>query len=138
MTEFTSFVSTVPPTEQDDSAVKAACECLDRFTACFNACDTIGMDSELHFPHVMFSGASRLDWTEPGQHPENFFVALKESGWHHTRSESKDPILVSQDKVHFVVTYSRRNSADEVLSMHKNLWVVIRTAERWRICLRSY
>jgi len=40
--------------------------------------------------------------------------------------------------VHFVVTYGRRNSADEALSMHKNLWVVIRTAERWRICLRSY
>jgi len=138
MTEFISFVSTAPLAEQDCSAVEAASECLERFTAYFNACNTIGMDSELHFPQVMFSGASRLDWTEPGRHPENFFVALKESGWHHTRYESKDPILVSEDKVHFVVTYSRRNSADEVLSMHKNLWVVIRTDERWKICLRSY
>jgi hypothetical protein len=138
MTEFISFVSTAPLAGQDCAAVEAASECLDKFTACFNACDTIGMDGELSFPHVMFSGASRLDWTVPGQHPENFFVALKESGWHHTRYESKEAILVSQDKVHFVVTYSRRDSADEVLSMHKNLWVVIRTGERWRICLRSY
>ena len=138
MTEFNSFVSTAPLAEPDCSAVEAASECLERFTAYFNACNTIGMDSELHFPHIMFSGTSRLDWTEPGQHPENFFAALKESGWHRTRYESKEPILVSRDKVHFVVTYSRRNSADEVLSMHKNLWVVIRTGERWKICLRSY
>lgn len=138
MTEFISFVSTPSIREQDRSAVEAASECLDRFTACFNACDAVGMDAELGFPHVMLSGASRLEWERPGQHPENFFVALKESGWHHTRYESKDPILASQDKVHFVVTYSRRNAADEVLSMHKNLWIVIRTDARWKICLRSY
>jgi hypothetical protein len=138
MTEFISFVSPVPIAEQDSSPLAAASECLDRFTAYFNACDAIGMDGELYFPHVMFSGASRLEWKEPGQHPENFFVTLKESGWHHTCYESKVPILVSQDKVHFVVTYSRRNPADEVLSLHKNLWIVIRAGERWQICLRSY
>lgn len=104
MTEFISFVSTAPLVEQGCSAVVAASECLERFTAYFNACDTIGMDGELHFPHVMFSGTSRLDWMEPGQHPKNFFAALKESGWHHTHYESKEPVLVSQDKVHFIVT----------------------------------
>lgn len=138
MTEFISFVSTAPLEKQDFSVVEAASECLDRFTAHFNACNAAGMDSELYFPHIMLSGASRLDWREPGQHPENFFVALKESGWHHTCYESKEPVLVSQDKVHFVVTYSRRNSANEVLSVHKNLWVVIRAGEKWQICLRSY
>lgn len=138
MTEFINFVSTTPPEEQDFSAVRAASECLDRFTACFNACDTVGMDAELYFPHTMLSGASHLEWKRPGQHPENFFAALKKSGWHHTRYESKDPILVGQDKVHFLVTYSRRNAASEVLSMHQNLWIVIRTDEIWKICLRSY
>lgn len=138
MTEFISFVSTPPLAEHDRTAVEAASASLDRFTARFNACDTMGMDAELHFPHVMLSGASRLDWIEPGQHPENFFVALKASGWHHTRYESKEPILASQDKVHFLVTYSRRSATGDVLSMHKNMWIVIRTDAGWKICLRSY
>lgn len=138
MTEFFDFVSAAAVSERDEAMVEAASDCLDRFTECFNACDAIGMDGELHFPHVMLSGASRLDWLQPGQHSADFFTALKNSGWNHTRYESKEPVLVSQDKVHFVVTYSRRNSDGDVISMHKNLWILVRASGRWRICLRSY
>jgi hypothetical protein len=59
MSEFVAFVSAQPPAEQEDAMVQAASECLDRFTAYFNACDLIGMDGELHFPHVMLSGSNR-------------------------------------------------------------------------------
>ena len=62
MASFVNFVSTAPATEPDSAAVQAASDCLDRFTACFNACDTSGMDGELHFPHLMLSGATRLEW----------------------------------------------------------------------------
>jgi hypothetical protein len=138
MTDFLNFVSSSHSATSEDETVQSASECLDRFTEFFNACDTNGMDGELHFPHVMFSGSSRIEWLEAGQHPSDFFECLKASGWHHTRYESKEPVLVSQDKVHFVVTYSRRRSTEEVLSVHKNLWIVTRLNGRWGICVRSY
>lgn len=138
MRSFINFVSTPTATEPYGEAVQAASECLDRFTACFNACDTSGMDGELHFPHLMLSGTLRLEWLDAGQHPTDFFAQLKAIGWQHTRYESKEPLLASHDKVHFVVTYSRVGAAGTVLSTHTNLWIVTRDAGKWGICLRSY
>lgn len=138
MDDFIQFVSAGADELGADEQVAAASACLERFTDCFNACDSAGMDRELHFPHVMLSGADRVEWTSPGQHPKNFFESLKATSWHHTRYESKEPVLVSQHKVHFVVVYSRRDAQDEVLSMHRNLWIVIWREGRWGIGLRSY
>lgn len=138
MSDFSKFVEPQQSEEPEDQLIQAASECLDRFTAFFNACDTNGMDAELHFPHVMLSGSERLNWPQAGQHPSDFFEKLRETGWHHTRYEVKEPVLVSRDKVHFVVTYSRRNTGGDVLSMHKNLWIVTRVTGKWGISLRSY
>ena len=59
------------------------------------------MDAHLHFPHVMFSGAERLIWEQPGQLPTGFFDELRQTGWAKTVYEEKQPILVSPEKVHF-------------------------------------
>jgi hypothetical protein len=112
--------------------------CLDAFTACFNAQDAAGMDSHLHFLHVMFSGAQKLVWGAPGQLPLDFFEKLLASGWRRTLYESKEPILVSADKVHFRIIYSRRDTDDAILSLHENVWFVTRVAGKWGIALRSY
>jgi hypothetical protein len=121
MPNLIDFASTLRSTEARSAAVQAASDCLDRFAACFNACDTSGMDGELHFPHLMLSGATRLRWPEAGQHPADFFAQLTVTGWHHTRYESKEHFLARHDKVHFVVTYSRVGAAGNVLSTHTNL-----------------
>jgi hypothetical protein len=138
MSDFAKFVKSQKSEEPEAELVRAASECLDRFTAFFNACNANGMDGELHFPHIMFSGSERLDWPEAGQHPASFFEKLRATGWHYTQYEGQDAILVSRDKVHFVVTYSRRNKNGDVLSMHKNLWIVTRVSGKWGISLRSY
>ena len=138
MSEFSKFIEPQHSEELDAELIQAASMCLDRFTAFFNACDTDGMDDELHFPHVMLSGSERLIWREAGQHPFDFFAKLQASGWHHTQYETKEPVLVSRDKVHFVVTYSRRNKSGGILTMHKNLWIVTRVSGKWGISLRSY
>ena len=138
MTEFSRFVAPAASAQSDDTLIRDASACLERFTQAFNACDVQGMDRELHFPHVMYSGAERLVWPQAGQHPLNFFEDLKATGWAETRYEFRNPVLVSQDKVHFVVGYSRRNAQGQVLSMHSNLWIATRVAGRWGIALRSY
>lgn len=129
------------PTQNDDSAaelIAGAAACLEVFTACFNAKDATGMDAHLHFPHVMFSGAEQLIWTEPGQLPKDFFDKLLETGWAETVYEEIQPVLVSPNKVHFRVRYSRQGLDGRVLTQHENIWFVTRVAGRWGIALRSY
>lgn len=138
MSDLHQLVQPRPSPECDAELVREASACLDRFTAAFNACHLQGLDDALHFPHVLLCGAQRLDWQEPGQHPVDFFEKLRLTGWHHTRYEIKEPVLVSPDKVHFVVTYVRCDKADVVLSRHRNLWIVTRISGRWGIVLRSY
>ena len=122
----------------DPDAVAGASRCLDQFTAAFNACNLAGMDAELHFPHVMISGAETLIWDGPHQHPVDFFQRLKSTGWASTRYESKVPVWASQNKVHFLVTYTRRADTGAELSRHTNLWIVVQQNGVWGISLRSY
>lgn len=138
MTDFLDFVSRSGIAASAPHVIGPASACLDRFTAHFNACDLVGMDAELHFPHVLVSGADVVIWDAPGQHPGDFFDRLRASGWRETRYETKEPVLASEDKVHFVVSYTRRGAGGEVLSTHRNLWIVTRKSGRWGIALRSY
>lgn len=138
MRSFLSFVSKTVDSSIDLDAVEEASGCLDQFTAAFNALDLVGMDAQLHFPHVMISGADTLIWDVPNQHPSDFFQRLKSTGWSSTRYESKVPVLSSQNKVHFLVTYTRRSDTDEELSRHTNLWIVVKQNDTWGISLRSY
>jgi ribosomal protein S18 acetylase RimI-like enzyme len=135
---FAGLVQPAPGDEVEAALIAGASACLDRFTACFNAADTAGMDRELQFPHTLLSGAEYVLWTEPGQHPENFFAQLRATGWQLTQYEAREPALVRRDKVHFVLTYSRRDESGRVLSLHKNLWIVTQLDGRWGIALRSY
>jgi hypothetical protein len=111
-------------------AVREAGACVERFAAAFNAANLEAMDAELHFPHTV--------WAGPGNISSALFEGLSSSGWAFTQLESKTPVLASADKVDFLVTYTRRTGTNEVLSTHRNLWVVVRSAGRWGISLRSY
>ena len=152
MSSFLSFVSTTSDYSIDPGVVEEASCCLDQFTEAFNALNLAGMDAQLHFPHVMISGAETLLWDGPNQHPSDFFQRLKSTGWASTRYESKVPVLVSQNKIHFsqnkihfsqnkihfLVTYTRRSDRDVELSRHANLWIVVKQNDEWGISLRSY
>lgn len=138
MSDYAKFFKPIPGGECAADLIAAAEACLEGFTACFNAKDAEGMDAHLHFPHVMFSGAEQVVWEKSGQLPANFFDELRETGWAKTVYEEKQPILVSRDKVHFRVRYTRRTIDGHVLSEHENIWFVTRIAGRWGVALRSY
>lgn len=125
----------VPASSQ---AVAEAMACLDRFTHAFNACDAAAMDAELHFPHVMLAASEVRVWNHPGQHPADLFSTLRKIGWDETRYESRHPLLATSDKVHFLVTYTRRRSDASILSEHTNLWIVSVVNGKWGISCRSY
>jgi hypothetical protein len=138
MSNYTAFFRPIASGESEAETIAAAEACLEGFTACFNARDRAGMDMHLHFPHVMFSGAERLVWEKPGQLPESFFDELTATGWARTVYEEKEAVLVSPDKVHFRVRYTRRGVDGSVLTEHENIWFVTRIEGHWGIALRSY
>lgn len=138
MFDLNSFVNRQSIQLNNDDLIREATSCLDRFTAAFNACDTMGMDNELHFPHYMHSGSEMLIWNTAGQHPSDFFEQLKKSGWSSTRYIGKNSVLVSEDKVHFVVDYIRCDIQEQIVSHHSNLWIVTKVKNKWGIALRSY
>ncbi|QIL79566.1 hypothetical protein G7047_06355 [Diaphorobacter sp. HDW4A] len=138
MSNFLAFVSETSDIALDSDIVKEASNCLDEFTDAFNALDLAGMDARLHFPHVMISETETLIWETSGQHPVDFFSRLQGTGWKSTRYESKVPVLASMNKVHFLVTYTRRAVSGEERSRHINLWIVVKRNNVWGISLRSY
>lgn len=138
MNSLLSFVSETSDSSIDQDIAEEASHCLDRFTEAFNLRDVAGMDAQLHFPHVMISESNTLLWDTPDQHPSDFFHRLISTGWASTRYESKVPVLTSKNKVHFLVTYTRRSGTDVELSRHTNLWIVVKQNDVWSISLRSY
>lgn len=138
MSDFLKLVSASSTTAAHESVIEQASQCLDRFTDAFNACDADAMDLQLAFPHLMLSGAHRLEWSSAGQLPADFFDALKAQGWSRTRYLSKTPVLASDVKVHFAVRYTRESATGEILSVHENLWIAILDEGRWKIAVRSY
>ena len=71
------FINPEPIPTSSQELVQEASLCLDRFTAAFNTCDTERMDTELHFPHCMYSGSELMIWNSAGQHPSDFLKNLK-------------------------------------------------------------
>lgn len=126
------------PDRSDCSSTVQARACIQRFADAFNAGDLAGMDAELNFPHTMLSGAHRLEWAAPGQLPGDFFRSLRATGWGRSHTESITPVLASDDKVHFLMDYTRRTAEGKVLDRYQNLWIVTRSAGHWGIALRSY
>lgn len=128
------------PDEADEAVMIAeAARCIERFTERFNARDLAGMDSFLHFPHVILSGEQLVIWEEPGKLPTSFFDDLASAtGWARTSYKRKDAVLVNPRKVHLVVEYTRDRVDGSIASNHCNLWIVTLENGRWGIKQRSY
>lgn len=132
------FVGLIPQANGGDDAARQAIECVEAFTARFNARDLAGMDGLLHFPHAILSGEKLIVWDHPGQHAATFFDELVATGWHRTTYRDKRTALATSSKVHLVVEYSRDDVAGNPLSVHHNVWIVTLEGSRWGIKLRSH
>ena len=130
----------VPPADGagEEAVVAAAIACIDAFTDCFNDGDLAGMDALLHFPHVILSGETFVVWEGPGRLSAAFFEELRATGWRRSTYHGKGVVLVSPNKVHLLVDYSRDRGDGGEISRHRNLWIVTCEGGRWGIKVRSY
>jgi hypothetical protein len=129
-----------PPHDRDDheTIIRDALATIDAFAARFNARDLVGMDSLLHFPHLILSGEKLVVWDGPGQVDPDYFAELAESGWGRSVYHEKKPLLVSARKVHLLVDYTRNRADGSTMSRHQMLMIVTCENDFWGIKQRSY
>jgi hypothetical protein len=124
--------------EPNECFVEGAIKCLDNFGDQFNAENLEGMDDFLHFPHYLLSGNELIEWKTRGQLPASFFDDLHEQGWKRTVYRCREVILVSPDKVHFRMKYTRERDEGTIITEHENIWILIYKNNKWGIVFRSY
>lgn len=116
----------------------AAIACIEAFTERFNACDPVGMDATLHFPHLILADEHLVIWKGPGQLAADYFDELAATGWARSAYHAKQVVLASTKKVHLLVDYSRDRADGTQISRHQNLWIVTLQDGRWGLKQRSY
>ena len=125
--------------KKDESKyIQEALVCLDKFGAAFENEDIEGMDACCHFPHYLLSGNEVICWQNKGQITKDFFEQLKKKGFKRTVVTKREPILVCENKVHFLYSYERVDVFGNVMSQHHNIWIVTLKEGKWGIQVRSY
>lgn len=111
---------------------------LDSFLAAFNAQDAAAWAETLHYPHVRLAADEVIVWDAPEEYARsNEIGRLTASGWHHTRWNWRRLIQADADKLHFIVSFTRYDQADQPLASYEALYVLTRHGSRWGIQARS-
>jgi len=58
-------------------------------------------------------------------------------GWHHSEMDALEAVQSSDDKVHFLIEFSRYRSDGYRYAHYKGLWILSRVDGRWGIQARS-
>jgi hypothetical protein len=117
-------------------AVAAAMGVLDRHFAALNAGNAAALAETLHFPHYRLAGGRMQVWERPDNYLTDF-RGRAGADWHHSTWDFRNPIMASEDKVHFDAQFARHRVDGSVLGRYRTLWVVARIEGRWAAQLRS-
>lgn len=134
------YIEVFKENPKDDEAkyIKEALACLDKFGAAFEKEDIEEMDNCCHFPHYLLSGSEVICWQEKDQITKAFFEDLKQKGFKRTVVTKREPILICENKVHFLYSYYREDQSGNIMSQHDNLWILTFKDGKWGIQMRSY
>ncbi len=110
---------------------------VEAFFRAFNAMDGEAIRDTLHFPHVMIAGVN-VTVTERAEDFVNLTPRWAETeGWHHSEMNSLEAIQSSDDKVHFLIAFSRHRADGYKYAVYQGIWILTKVAGRWRIQARS-
>lgn len=133
--------STIPfrtPSQTTYPDTASAVAVLDEFIAAFNARDALRWARTLHYPHVRLADDLVTVWQTPEQYAaSNDIGKVCASDWDHSRWDWKRLIQAGDDKLHFLVSFTRYDAADTPLARYESLYVLTRRAGRWGIQARS-
>lgn len=120
----------------EDNPEQAARAALDGFLVDWNRSDLAAIQEHLSFPHVTHGPGRLLIAQEEGQFEQNF-AALSAQGWQRSSFDDFEVLQVSENKVNFLVDFTRYRSDGEILSTGQVFYVVSRQEDGWGMQYRS-
>jgi ketosteroid isomerase-like protein len=111
---------------------------LDFFTA-FNAGDADGTIETLNHPHIfMAPGGGFLLSEDASEGPRpNFEQMRQRENWHMSIIDALEASIVTRDKVHVELTFTRWHPDGTRYWTVPALWIVTRAGDHWGIQVRS-
>ena len=111
---------------------------LDFFTA-FNAGDVEATLATVNHPHLFMTPGGGFAVAEsPGDGPRpNFDRMRADEDWHMSTIDALEPSIVTRNKVHFELTFSRWHPNGTRYWTVPALWIVTRAGDHWGIQVRS-
>ena len=111
---------------------------LDFFTA-FNAGDVDGTLATVNHPHLfMTPGGGFVVAESPGDGPRPNFERMRaDEDWHVSTIDALEASIVTRNKVHFELTFTRWHPDGTRYWTVPALWIVTRAGDHWGIQVRS-
>jgi hypothetical protein len=118
--------------------LETGCAVLDAFMAAFNARDVPGWAATLNFPHVRLSAGEVLVWATQAEFTaKNDIGRLARAGWGRCAWDWRHLVQSSDDKLHFLVQFSRYGEGDRLIASYESLYIVTRQDDHWGVQARS-
>lgn len=120
--------------------VAAARQAALDFMTAFNAADAEATTRHLNFPHLFMTSGSGMSVAPDAEHASvlpNFDRMREREGWHFSSLDSITPSIVTPNKVHLEVVFSRWHPDGTRYLTIPALWIATRAGDHWGIQLRS-
>lgn len=111
-------------------------QALEEFMIDWNRADLQAIQEHLSFPHISHGGNGLIVAQSKGKFVQDFDL-LKSRGWRRSSFDKFMPLQASENKVNFLVDYSRYDEADNVLSKGQVFYVVTKQDGSWGMQYRS-
>jgi hypothetical protein len=115
---------------------QAARAALDAFLVDWNRSDLAAIQEHLSFPHVTHGPGRIIIAQEEGEFEQNF-AALAAQGWQRSSFDNFEVLQVSENKVNFLVDFTRYRTNGEILSTGQVFYVVSNQEDGWGMQYRS-
>jgi hypothetical protein len=121
---------------------EVALSVLDEFLSHFNNQDFKAMAQTFHYPHVRIARGKVFVWNSPedflaARTPEAIARHLIETGWHHTKWDTREVIQNGVNKIHIAVQFTRYREDGSVIGKYDSFYIVTKKDGRWGIQARS-
>lgn len=112
---------------------------LERWMDALNAHDADAMEREMRFPHVRLAKRKITIYDKPGSNPMDFFKRLEaESGWAHSRWDSRRIVHTLPGTAHIAVAYTRYRADGSVIGRYDSMYTMTRADDgAWKVQMRS-
>ena len=125
-------------TDERAEIVSRARQAVLGFFTAFNAGDADGTLETLNYPHIFMTAGRFAVAEDAGDGPRpNFDQMRQRENWHMSTIDALNASIVTRNKVHMELTFTRWHPDGTRYWTVPALWIVTRAGEHWGIQVRS-